>query len=92
MDSQNSPLSKELTSDFFFKYTLNMISFSPSDISESNEKNLIKFYFSEEDIINELKNKIMNLLIPLIIISFNKVIKCFLIEVKYPIEQFIFFF
>lgn len=92
MDSQNSPLSKELTSDFFFKYTLNMISFAPSDISESNEKNLIKFYFSEEDIINELKNKIMNLLVPLIIISFNKVIKCFLIEVKYPIEQFIFFF
>ena len=89
IDYKQSSLAHELTCDFLFKYILNMILLSPSDIIKNNK---IQYYFSEDDIINILKKEIMLLLIPLLIISFNKIIKCFLIQVKYAIEQFLFFF
>ena len=89
---QTSPLTKELTCDYFFKYLLNMIYFSPSKVNEKTENNKILYYFSEDDIINTIKKDIIPLSIPILILSFNKIIKCFLIQVKYTIEQFIFFF
>lgn len=94
MNYGDSFLLKELKSDFLFKFILNMIFYNPSIINQSNEGNTIKYYFSSGDDIeiNILRKKIMALLIPLLILSFNKTIKCFLIEVKYPIEKFIFFF
>jgi hypothetical protein len=89
-----SDLSKELNCDYFFRYIFNMICFKPSQLKESNENNIVKYYFYEDNILvlSELRKKLMVLLIPLLVISFNKVIKCFLIQVKYTIEQFTFFF
>ena len=95
MNYGESFLLQELKSDFLFKYILNMIFYNPSIINKSNEENIIKYYFASGDSnmeVNILRKKIMALLIPLLILSFNKTIKCFLIEVKYPIEKFIFFF
>ena len=92
LDLNDSGLSNEIIYDFFFKYIFHMICFDPSKINENIEKYKIKYYFSDEDYIGILRNKFMALLIPLMIISFNKSIKCFLVEVKYPLEQFLFFF
>ena len=89
---QKSSITKELQCDYLFKYILNMIFISPSKIDDKTENNTILYYFSEDEIINILKKEIIFLLIPLLILSFNKIIKCFLIQVKYTIEQFIFFF
>lgn len=92
LDTEEATVSKELESDYVFKYILNIIYFLPSDISENNENNKIKYYFSDEKCINILRKKLMSSLIPLLLISLYKIIKCFLIEVKYPVEQFLFFF
>ena len=92
LDKDEASLSKELESDFFFKYILNMIYFFPSDVNESNKSHKIKYYFSDQKYINILRREIMSSLIPLLIISFNKTIKCFLIQVKYPVGKFLFFF
>jgi hypothetical protein len=92
LDNEEASLSEELKCDFFFKYILNMIYFFPSDINENNKNHVIKYYFSEDEYINILRRKIMNSSIPLLLVSFNKIIKCFIIQVKYPVEQFLFFF
>jgi hypothetical protein len=92
LDNEEASLSEELKCDFFFKYILNMIYFFPSDINENNKNHIIKYYFSEDEYINILRRKIMNSSIPLLLVSFNKIIKCFIIQVKYPVEQFLFFF
>ena len=92
LDNNESIMSKEIISDFFFKYILNMIYFSPSYINQINEKYKIKYFVSEDYYIDILRYKIKALLIPLMIISFNKTIKCIFIEVKFSVEQFLFFF
>ena len=92
LDYEEASLSKELNCDFFFKYILNMIYFFPSDINENNKNHKIKYYLREEEYINILRRKIMNSSIPLLLVSFNKIIKCFIIQIKYPVEQFLFFF
>ena len=93
MEYKDNFMLKKLKSDFLFKYILNMIIYNPSAIEKSYEGNEIKYFFSNNDIeINILRKKIMALLIPLLILSFIKTVKCILIEVKYPIERFIFFF
>ena len=92
LDNQNTSMSKIFESDFIFKYNLNMIFFVPSKINENNEKNDIKYYFNGEETVDQLRKYLMISLIPLLIISFNKVIKTILIQVKYTVEQFIFFF
>ena len=91
LDKQNSTLSQELEADFIFKYTLNMIFFIPSEMNTNNEKFNVKYYFSEQKI-NELRNYLMISLIPLLILSFNKIIKTILIQVKYTLEQLTCFF
>ena len=80
LDTEEATVSKELESDYVFKYILNIIYFLPSDISENNENNKIKYYFSDEKCINILRKKLMSSLIPLLLISLYKIIKCFLIE------------
>ena len=94
MSCEESHLLSEFKSDFLFKYILNMIFYNPSIINKSNEGKEIKYAFlSGGDMeINILRKKIMALIIPLLILSFIKTIKCILIEVKYPVERFIFFF
>ena len=93
MEYKDNFMLKKLKSDFLFKYILNMIIYNPSEIDKDYEGNEIKYFFSNNDIeINILRKKIMALLIPLLILSFIKTVKCILIEVKYPIERFIFFF
>ena len=94
MSYEECPLLCEFKSDFLFKYILNIIFYNPSIINKSYEGKEIKYVFlSGGDMeINILRKKIMALLIPLLILSFIKAIKCILIEVKYPVERFIFFF
>jgi hypothetical protein len=92
MDISGSTISKELTADFLFKYIINMAFLSPKDVNSDNEDFNIKFYVKEDNDINILRKKLMSMLIPLLIICFNKIIKCFIIEVKFTIEQLFFFF
>lgn len=92
IDISGSTMSKELTSDFLFKYIINMAFFSPKDVNSDNENYNIKFYVNDDGDINILRKKLMSVLIPLLIICFNKIIKCFIIEVKFTIAQLFFFF
>jgi heme/copper-type cytochrome/quinol oxidase subunit 2 len=92
IDISGSTMSKELTADFLFKYIINMAFLSPKDINSDNEDFNIKFYVKEDNDINILRTKLMSILIPLLIICFNKIIKCFIIEVKFTIAQMFFFF
>jgi hypothetical protein len=92
IDISGSTMSKELTSDFLFKYIINMAFFSPKDVNSDNENYNIKFYVNDDNDINILRKKLMSILIPLLIICFNKIIKCFIIEVKFTIAQLFFFF
>ena len=92
IDISGSTMSKELTADFLFKYIINMAFFSPIDVNSDNENYNIKFYVNDDDDINILRKKLIPILIPLLIICFNKIIKCFIIEVKFTIAQLLFFF
>ena len=92
MSSGESIMIKEFKSDFIFKYILNIFFYSPSIKKENKKENIIKYFISKDEYIDILRKKIKFLLIPLFIISFNKIVKCFLIEVKYSVEQFLFFF
>lgn len=96
LDYENTSISYELKTDFLFGYILNMIYFEPSSINENNKKNTIKYYSNEKEeeklYIDVLRDKMLKIYIPLLIISFNKVIKSFLIEVKFTLEQMVFFF
>ena len=92
IDISGSTMSKELTSDFLFKYIINMAFLSPKDVNSDNENYNIKFYVNDDGDINILRKKLMSVLIPLLIICFNKIIKCFIIEVKFTIAQLFFFF
>lgn len=91
IDYEESKLSKELISDFIFKYILIMIYFSPLSVNKNNENNKIRYYISNDEYLDNLRNKTISCIIPLLIICINKIIKCFLIQVKYTIEQIIFF-
>ncbi len=90
VDYEESKLSENFKSDFVFKYILYMISIDSSSINENNHKK-IQYYFSGEEIINELRNYLMISLIPLLILSFNKVVKSLIIKVKHTIGQLICF-
>lgn len=92
IDISGSTMSKELTADYLFKYIINMAFFSPNDVNSNNEDYNIKFYVNDDEDINILRKKLIFILIPLLIICFNKIIKCFIIEVKFTIAQLIFFF
>ena len=92
IDTNGSTISKEITADFLFKYIINMAFLSPKDVNSDNEDFNIKFYVNDDNDINILRKKLMSILIPLLIICFNKIIKCFIIEVKFTIEQLFFFF
>lgn len=95
-DYEETSISFELDSDYLLKYILDMIYFEPSNVDDNNKNNTIKYFFNEiereEKSIDTIRNKMFWTYIPLLIISFNKISKCFLIDVKFPFEQGIFFF
>jgi len=91
LDYKESNMSNNFNSDFVFKYILNMISFDSSAINNENSNKKIQYYFSEEEIINLLRHYLMISLIPLLILSFNKVVKSLIIKVKHTIGQLICF-
>lgn len=89
---KDSILGEELVTDFWFKYIFNIIIYKYEQIDNNYKNNKIKYYISNYGYLDILKKKLMYSFIPLLILSFNKVIKCLLIEVKFVIEQFILFF
>ena len=91
VDYEESTLSENFTSDFVFKYILNMISFDSYAISNENNKKKIQYYFNGDEIINLLRHYLKISLIPLLILSFNKVVKSLIIKVKHTIGQLICF-
>lgn len=92
IDISGSSISKKLATDFLFKYIINMAFFCPKDVNSDNENYDIKFYINDDEEINNLRNKLIYALIPLLLICFNKIIKCIIIEVKFTIAQLFFFF
>ena len=91
VDYEESTISENFTSDFVFKYILNMISFDSSAINNKNSNKKIQYYFNGEGIINKLRHYLMISLIPLLILSFNKVVKSLIIKVKHTIGQLLYF-
>lgn len=89
---KDSILAEELVTDFWFKYIFNIILCKYEQIDYENKSNKIQYYIRDYEYLDILKKKLMYAFIPLLILSFNKVLKCLLIEVKFVIEQFILFF
>lgn len=77
---------KSFKYDFFLKYIINCFTFEKKRII--NLDIMVQNYFGE-NILEKIHWKLMISCIPLLIFCFNKLIKIFLIQVKYTIPQFI---
>ena len=91
IDYNNNKLSKEINLDFLFKYILNLICLSPSKINKNNKNNKIRYNFkiTDEEII--LHNNMIKFLIPLLVLCVIKIIKIIFINVKFMIQQVLFY-
>ena len=74
--------------DYFLKYIINCFILEPGQIKDENIK--VHNYFGNS-ILKEIHWNLVKCCIPLFIFCFNKLIKIFLIEVKYTIPKFIVF-
>jgi len=77
---------KPFENDFFLIYIINCFLLDKSQIE--NENSIISNYFGDE-ILKKLHMSLLISCIPLFIFCFNKLIKVFLIEVKFTIPKFI---
>ena len=77
---------KSFENDFFLIYIINCFLLDKSQIE--NENSIISNYFGDE-ILKKLHMSLLISCIPLFIFCFNKLIKVFLIEVKFTIPKFI---
>lgn len=81
--------SQVLSSDFIFKYIIYLLMIDNDKIKGIKERK-IRMIFDNWDM-NRLRYDLINMCIPLLIITFFSLIKIFIVEVRQTIEKVIFF-